>query len=359
MSSCTLTQLRKSFTKLSVGNIFNQTRSFYPPTKYRPPKWFVPKERVISEDGLTSENKAFIQEVIQDKLCSQPVLHSPLTGVTNEPEATWNLRTRRTGLIARKIGNYPMWLKNGTKVQTTLLQVVDNQVIKYIPPDEFKPMVIKNRNWREKRTLGCLIVGSETVDPSTVTKEYCGLFSSVGMMPKRHLSRFLITPNAVLPTGTPLFATHFRVGDYIDVKAKTIDRGFQGVMVRWGFKGMPKTHGVTKTHRRPGNIGSGGEKARVMPGTKMPGHMGNNWRILRGVKILRINTKHNVLWTLGVGIPGETGAMCRLYDTVLPDKKLAEAPPFPTHPPAEDLPLEYYDESVHCFEDPTITYEET
>jgi large subunit ribosomal protein L3 len=64
-----------------------------------------------------------------------------------------------------------------------------------------------------------------------------------------------------------------------------IDRGFQGVMKRWGFKGMPATHGVTKTHRKGGNIGSGGQKARVMPGTKMAGHMGNRWRILRGVKV--------------------------------------------------------------------------
>lgn len=64
-----------------------------------------------------------------------------------------------------------------------------------------------------------------------------------------------------------------------------IDRGFQGVMKRWGFKGMPASHGVTKTHRRPGNIGSGGTKARVMPGTKMPGHMGNRWRILKGCRV--------------------------------------------------------------------------
>lgn len=47
-----------------------------------------------------------------------------------------------------------------------------------------------------------------------------------------------------------------------------LDRGFQGVMKRWGFKGMPATHGVTKTHRRPGNIGAGGAKARVWPGQK-------------------------------------------------------------------------------------------
>ena len=65
----------------------------------------------------------------------------------------------------------------------------------------------------------------------------------------------------------------------------SIDRGFQGVMKRWGFHGMPASHGVTKTHRRPGNIGSGGKKARVMPGTKLPGHMGNRTRIIRGIRV--------------------------------------------------------------------------
>lgn len=83
-----------------------------------------------------------------------------------------------------------------------------------------------------------------------------------------------------------------------------------------------------------------------------------SWRTLRGVKVLRINNKHNVLWTLGVGIPGETGAMCYLFDTVLPLRKHKTAPPFPTSLTAEDLPLEYYDDSVHRFEEPTIAYEE-
>lgn len=72
---------------------------------------------------------------------------------------------------------------------------------------------------------------------------------------------------------------------HVICKSIRVDRGFQGVMKRWGFHGMPASHGVTKTHRRPGNIGSGGTKARVMPGTKMPGHMGNRWRILKGVRV--------------------------------------------------------------------------
>lgn len=79
----------------------------------------------------------------------------------------------------------------------------------------------------------------------------------------------------------------------------SIDRGFQGVMKRWDFKGMPASHGVTKTHRRPGNIGAGGEKARVWPGTKMPGHMGNRWVpyckfILKGDMHLSVKSRFGV-----------------------------------------------------------------
>ncbi|XP_049869462.1 39S ribosomal protein L3, mitochondrial [Pectinophora gossypiella] len=360
MASCSLKLLCTALSKLRVDTMVIRTNSYYQPPRYRPPYWYMPKDRVMSEDMLTQENKQFVEEVLQDRLSAQATLESPLAKAEPQAEAIWTPYTRRTGVIARKIGNYPLWSKDGKKMHTTLLQVVDNHVIKYIPPQELNPMLERKPVYREHgRKLGCLLVGAETVDPTTVTKDYCGLFNAVGMLPKKHLFRFFVSPSAVLPTGTPLFATHFRVGDYVDVRAKTMDRGFQGVMKRWGFKGMPASHGVTKTHRRPGNIGAGGEKARVWPGTKMPGHMGNSWRTLRGVKILRMNTKHNVLWMLGVGIPGETGAICYLYDTILPTKKLQTSPPFPTHPPAADLPLEYYDESVHPFEESTIAFEET
>ncbi|XP_075992523.1 mitochondrial ribosomal protein L3 [Anticarsia gemmatalis] len=356
MSTCNLNILQKALSRLRIDHL--SSRSLQSP-RYRPPYWYTSKERKGSDDFITSENKQFIEEVLQERKQKQAVLESPLANVDTHQTAQWNPFTRRVGLIARKIGNYPLWSKDGTKMQTTLLQVVDNHVIKYIPPEEFNPMKTTKVVWKEKKTLGCLLVGAETIDPSTVTREYCGQFDRAGMLPKQHLCRFMVSPNAYIPPGTPLYATHFRPGDYIDVRAKTMDRGFQGVIKRWGFKGMPASHGVTKTHRRPGNIGAGGEKARVWPGTKMPGHMGNRWRTLRGVKILRINTKHNVIWTLGVAIPGETGAMCYLFDTVLPLRKHKTSPPFPTQPLVDDLPLEYYDESVQPFDESSITFEET
>lgn len=160
-------------------------------------------------------------------------------------------------------------------------------------------------------------------------------------------------------------------------------------MKRWGFHGMPASHGVTKTHRRPGNIGSGGNKARVMPGTKMPGHMGNRYRILRAQKvtivlftsllmcnkytvnvqifvsfqIVRINTRYNVIWVLGQASAGETNSLVQFYDTVVPTrtcKALETTPHFPTYlPTSEDevLPEELFVDDLHNFNDPTIMYE--
>ncbi|EFN76611.1 39S ribosomal protein L3, mitochondrial [Harpegnathos saltator] len=328
--------------------------------KYRHPEWLPKPQRVRYEEQLTEDNKEFLQEVIQDKYglphADLGMNLSPLKLDPIEPITKWKPGLKRTGLIAKKIGVYPLWLKDGTKVYSTLLQVVDNEVVKYIPPEEFYP-VIGKKPIQIKRRLGCLVVGAGNINPQLVTKEYSGIFKDSGVMPKLVLRRFIISPEAALQPGTPLFATHFKPGEVVDIRGKTIDRGFQGVMKRWGFKGMPATHGVTKTHRRPGNIGSGGQKARVMPGTKMPGHMGNRWRILKGVEILRINTKYNVLWVKGHNIPGETNNYCYIYDTILPLKKSKTAPYFPTYLPNMDkelFPEELYADKVHAFMDPSL-----
>lgn len=129
-------------------------------------------------------------------------------------------------------------------------------------------------------------------------------------------------------------------------------------MKRWGFAGMPASHGVTKTHRRPGNIGSGGQKARVWPGQKMPGHMGNRYRITRGLKIWRINYKYNVMWVSGLAVAGETNTLVHVYDTFLRSKRKLISPPFPTF--LEDLDenlIDVWDDEIHNFKDPTITFD--
>ncbi|XP_014213140.1 39S ribosomal protein L3, mitochondrial [Copidosoma floridanum] len=333
--------------------------------KKRFPPWFIKQTRALGDDELTKENKEFVKQVIKDRYPHPDVYGSPspLKLHTIEPNIEWKPNYQRTGLIAQKIGIYPMWDKDGNKFLTTLFHVYDNHVIKYIPPEEANPMITNKKNTKPF-TKGSLIVGAIGADPQLFTKQYCGMFNESGVLPKKMISRFIISPEAALQPGTPLFASHFQVGQYVDIIGKTIGRGFQGVMKRWGFHGMPASHGVTKTHRRPGNIGSGGTKARVMPGTKMPGMMGNNYRYLRAQEIVRINTKYNIIWVRGQASAGETNSLVKIFDTLVPLKSsrvLKKPPHFPTYFPDPDndpLPEEMCGENIHQFNDPTIMYKE-
>lgn len=130
-------------------------------------------------------------------------------------------------------------------------QIVDNHVIKYNPPEHVLPLR-RREKVVPKRLIGkygALVVGAESADPQEVcvrlyncwykyltggpfnyilviicfqfTKNYCGLFRDSGLPPKRKLARFLISPQAVLPAGTPLTAMHYKAGDYVDATGLT------------------------------------------------------------------------------------------------------------------------------------------
>ncbi|XP_050711171.1 39S ribosomal protein L3, mitochondrial-like isoform X1 [Eriocheir sinensis] len=315
-----------------------------------PPFWLPKTTRTIYPEHITSENESFVKDVIEEQF-SSPLKVNPWE------RGEWDKSSLRCGVIARKIGIYPMWTRDGSRMLTTLLQVSENHVIKYIPPED----LISHGTKRRYRELGALVVGADSLDPRIITKEYFSMFSETGIMPKKKMSKFLITPNAKLPPGTPLYASHFQPGNYVDIAGTTIDRGYQGVMKRWGFKGMPASHGVTKSHRRGGTIGSGGEKARVIPGQKMPGHMGREKRILRGLKIWRVNTLHNVLWVQGPAVPGGVGSYVYIYDSILPHRQPTSEnhPPFPTFfQDEEDIEEELYDEELHAFNQPSIQFAE-
>lgn len=69
---------------------------------------------------MSADNQRFIREVIQDKYRNK----SPLKGSELEiAKAEWTPNTKRSGVIARNIGVYQMWKKDGTKVVCTLLHV--------------------------------------------------------------------------------------------------------------------------------------------------------------------------------------------------------------------------------------------
>lgn len=97
-----------------------------------PPYWHQLKNVNRNDQDITPENKSFIQEAIQDKYSQV----SPINAEELE-KSEWDQKTVRSGVIARNIGNYPLWKKDGSAVYCTLLQVLDNHVIRYIPPEKY------------------------------------------------------------------------------------------------------------------------------------------------------------------------------------------------------------------------------
>jgi hypothetical protein len=64
-----------------------------------------------------------------------------------------------------------MWTENGEKMYTTMLQVVDNHVIRYVEPEEWVKTV-KGAQWykpfKGPPKMGVLVVGAESADPRLV-----------------------------------------------------------------------------------------------------------------------------------------------------------------------------------------------
>lgn len=282
--------------------------------------WWSNKQKTDHrKEHLTEDNKKFIENVVEEK--TLPFQNKSPLKIEQFLKGEYQEGSIRCGVIAKKLGIQQMWTKNGDKITTTALQIVDNHVVSYMNNEDFvrhrRPTFLEHHKFRH---LDVLVVGAENSNFLDYPSSYLGLFKKAQLPPKKKLTRFFITPNAKLTPGTHLTVNHFRVGNYVDANGLTKDHGFQGVLKRWKFKGLSKHQGVTKAHKRPGTIARGRKLMGPLKGFKMAGHMGGHRRTTKGLKIWRINTKYNVIWVNGRAVPGGKDAWVYLYDTTLPYK---------------------------------------
>lgn len=100
----------------------------------------------------------------------------------------------------------------------------------------------------------------------------------------------------------------FKVGDKIAVTGISKGKGFAGVMKRWKFAGGPATHGQSDRARAPGSIGGTTTPGRVYKGKKMAGRMGGKQVTVKGLKVVEIDSKENLLVVSGL-VPGPKGGL--------------------------------------------------
>ena len=166
----------------------------------------------------------------------------------------------------------------------------------------------------EKEGFNSLQVASGPIKPKHVSKCIQGHFARADVGAKAIMSEFRVSPECLLPVGTEINAQHFVPGQYVDVKGRTIGKGFQGVMKRWGFKGQPASHGVSLAHRSAGSIGNT-NAGRVFKGKKMAGRMGGKTKTVQNLVVHKIDVERNLIYLEGA-VPGNKGETIRIVDSL-------------------------------------------
>ncbi len=100
------------------------------------------------------------------------------------------------------------------------------------------------------------------------------------------------------------------VGKKVQITAISKGRGFSGVMKRYNFRGGPASHG-SGFHKRPGSMGNCTFPGRIMQGKKMPGQYGNKKVTLRGIEIVGVNLKANIVLLKGA-VPGSINGLVKI-----------------------------------------------
>jgi large subunit ribosomal protein L3 len=93
----------------------------------------------------------------------------------------------------------------------------------------------------------------------------------------------------------------------VKISGTSKGKGFQGTIKRHNFASGPKSHGSHNV-RAPGSIGASATPSRVHKGIRGPGQMGNKRVTQKGLEIVAVDPKENLLLVRG-SVPGPPGGV--------------------------------------------------
>ena len=207
----------------------------------------------------------------------------------------------RTGLIAKKLGMSRIFEANGVHVPVTVLSV-----------DGLKVVAVKTM---EKDGYTAVQLGTGAIKAKNVSKPMKGHFAKANVEPKKKLGEFRVSEDCLLSVGNELSVEHFVPGQYVDVCATSIGKGFAGVMKRHNFAGLEATHGVSISHRSHGSTGQRQDPGKVFKGKKMAGHMGAERVTVQNLKVVAIDAARGLIMVKGA-VPGCENTWVRVTDAV-------------------------------------------
>lgn len=139
--------------------------------------------------------------------------------------------------------------------------------------------------------------------------------------PKRFLKEIRGASVSEYALGDVLKADTFAAGEMVDVTGTSKGKGFQGVIKRHNQSRGPMTHG-SQYHRGVGSMGTL-LPMRVLPGKKLPGHMGHEQVTIQNLEVISVDLENNVILIKG-SVPGPKNSLVLVRTSVKTGDKVNE-----------------------------------
>ena len=192
-------------------------------------------------------------------------------------------------LIGKKIGMTREFYQTGQSVPVTVIKMEKARVIQVID--------------KEKRGYKAVQLGFGKIKNSKLTKAMKGFYTKKNTEAKKKLKEFRIENTENYKEGNEFGLEIFNEIKFVDIRSKTIGKGFAGAMKRHNFGGLRATHGVSVSHRSHGSTGQRQDPGKVFKGKKMAGHMGDKLRTMQNLEIVKSDIENDLLYLKG-SIPG-------------------------------------------------------
>ena len=192
-------------------------------------------------------------------------------------------------LIGKKIGMTREFFKTGLSVPVTVLKVEKGRVVQIIEKD--------------KRGYNAIQMGFGKIKNSKLSKSMKGYFAKKNTEARKTLKEFRVKDLSQYKEGNEFGIEIFKDIKFLDVRSKTIGKGFAGAMKRHNFGGLRASHGVPVSHRAHGSTGQNQDPGKVFKGKKMAGHMGNKMRSMQNLEIIKTDLDNELIYLKG-SIPG-------------------------------------------------------
>ena len=221
------------------------------------------------------------------------------------------------GIVGYKRGMTRLFSDDGTATPVTVIEAQPNRVValRESERDGYKAVQV---------TWG-------SVRPDRLSKPVAGHYIKSGVEAGAGLVEFRLEddPGQELQPGAAVTVSMFEAGQKVDVRGKSIGKGFAGGVKRHGFGMGGTTHGNSLAHRAPGSIGQCQTPGRVMKGRKMPGHLGAKRRTAQNLELVKIDAERNLLLVKGA-VPGASGGCVVVSGTIKGGRGTVAAPPAKT-----------------------------